>query len=115
MNNVKYDPQIIYEFANDLYAQANWIILKYSLTGFLLGGGVSYFIQNNQIISIVSAVILGVLAMSIGKSRAYSLKLQAQTALCQVQIEKNTRSGLDKNLKDMDLDDLEEWRISGKR
>lgn len=39
----------------------------------------------------VGLVLFGLLGWALGRERAFVLKLQAQTALCQTQIELNTR------------------------
>jgi hypothetical protein len=37
-------------------------------------------------------IALGVIGLMIGQARAFALRLQAQVALCQVEIERNTRA-----------------------
>ena len=39
----------------------------------------------------IGALVLGLIAFSLGQQKAFALRLQAQVALCQVQIEANTR------------------------
>jgi hypothetical protein len=39
----------------------------------------------------VGALLVGVTAFRMGQEKAFALRLQAQTALCQLQIEANTR------------------------
>jgi hypothetical protein len=41
---------------------------------------------------VVGGVVLGVLGYFVGQARAFHLRLLAQTALCQVKIEQNTRN-----------------------
>lgn len=88
-----YDSKIIYEFAARLYKQANSIIAIYTVVGALIGGIGGYVAgESNSTIALVGAVILGALGFYIGREKAFALKLHAQTALCQVAIEENTRS-----------------------
>jgi hypothetical protein len=92
----KYESKIIYEFAERLYSRANSIVVVYVLVGLLAGGVSGYAIGfasgNSAIAGSVLAVLLGGLGYMMGTERAFQLKLQAQTALCHVQIEENTRS-----------------------
>ena len=41
----------------------------------------------------VPAALLGIIGLGQGLERGFVLRLQAQTALCQMQIERNTRAG----------------------
>lgn len=88
---VIYDPAVIQEFADRLYAKANGIIRSYIIMGVILlcFGGLA---TGEVVLGAIGAVIGGVVGYSMGKEKAFSHKLQAQTALCQVQIEKNSRS-----------------------
>ena len=42
---------------------------------------------------LIGGVLVGVVGFLLGSQRAFLLKLQAQTALCQIQIEQNTSGG----------------------
>jgi hypothetical protein len=93
-----YDPSIIRQFADRLYAQADMIMYRYAVYGFVIGGtagcGLSLIANNRDsplIPAMVVGLILGALAAAIGRERGFTLRLQAQTALCQVQIEANSR------------------------
>lgn len=90
------DAKIIVDFASQLYARARLMVLRGAVagaaTGFLvtLGttsalGGQAGAGQATGISLIIGAIIGGVW----GNARAFTLKLQAQTALCQVEIEKH--------------------------
>lgn len=98
---VRYDAEIIEKFAAKLYAQANRIVAMYvvlfGIAGVIAGivatkstGGsmrdTSLPVPN----MILGGVVLAALGYIVGQARAFSLRLQAQTALCQVQIERNT-------------------------
>jgi VIT1/CCC1 family predicted Fe2+/Mn2+ transporter len=97
---VSYDASVIDEFASRLYSQAASIIATSTIVSLVIGSAVGLVVvvamksQN----SIDTAVIIGALAGGIigfmrGRERAFKLKLDAQIALCQVQIERNTRAG----------------------
>ena len=91
---VEYDPQVIYKFADRLYKQANSIIAIYTLIGGLTGGAIGYYFAiplGIKSLTILCALFLAFLGFALGNERAFTLKLQAQTALCQVEIEANTR------------------------
>ena len=93
----KYDPGIIYEHADALYRQARWIKWRYAappaVVG-ILGVAATWRVLNPpwlwEAVLVVAALATWV-AYNIGRGRAFSLMLQAQTALCQAKIEENTR------------------------
>ncbi|HEU4887372.1 MAG TPA: hypothetical protein VFV49_05755 [Thermoanaerobaculia bacterium] len=93
----KYDPSVIVEFADYLYAQAASVVLGYTVVGILAGGGIGAVIGTmlgeGVIPIVIGAAIVGVIAAQLGRQKAFALRLQAQVALCQVQIEANTRTG----------------------
>ncbi len=87
-----YDPKIMYEFADRLYKRANQIIIVSTIIGVLVGGGGGLALEATVgVWTMLAAVLGGVIGYLVGRERAFSLKLQAQTALCQVKIEENTR------------------------
>jgi len=95
-----YDPAIIERYASDLYARASNIIWKWGCIGMAVGALLAMgAIQSAGELApswrlglMAAGVLLGLLVgRSIGTDRAFSLWLQAQTALCQAAIEKNTR------------------------
>jgi outer membrane lipoprotein SlyB len=96
---IHYDPQVIQEFALGLYRQANSIIATHTVVGGILGaaaGAVVGIVTNESAMAIAGALFIGLLGaalgLSMGRQKSFSLKLQAQTALCQLQIEANTRA-----------------------
>ncbi|XYI03558.1 hypothetical protein ACMHYB_28835 [Sorangium sp. So ce1128] len=96
---VQYDPQIVQKFASDLYRQANGIIVTHTVIGALLGltfGLAPGILAREGSVAVIGALAVGLLGcalgLSTGRQRAFALKLQAQTALCQLQIEANTRA-----------------------
>ena len=98
----QYDPTIIQTFAAKLYSRANSIVATYTLFGLLIGLGIGFVIGRFVSSSMVEAVgatelIIGAIPGAIGgyfigMERSFALRLQAQTALCQVAIEQNTRA-----------------------
>lgn len=87
---VTYDPNVIQEFADRLYTKAKSIIRSYTILGVILLGFAGLATQQPKL-GLVGAVIGGVIGYIMGKEKAFVYKLQAQTALCQVQIETNTK------------------------
>lgn len=115
-----YDPKVIYRYANGLYGRAQMLVLVYTLVGVLIGGGLGKAYSTVKDLtsstpsltnvlgsafgapppppppsSSSSSTLLGILAFGllgfwIGSNKAFVLKLQAQTALCQAKIEENT-------------------------
>jgi hypothetical protein len=92
-----YDPSVIVTFADSLYAQAASIMGVYSVVGGLVGAGIGAVIGNaihdgsSVVLGLIGAVIVGAIAWQLGRQKAFALRLQAQVALCQVQIEANTQ------------------------
>ena len=96
-----YDPSIIVKFAERLYSKALWIVLWTSLLGFV-GGGVTGGVlaatgafgsgPGAFVVVAVLALLLGTIGYSVGKERSFKYELDAQLALCQLQIEINTRA-----------------------
>ena len=99
--SVSYDPEVIQEFAVRLYRQARMAMLTMAVAGavpglFVVLASQSTFVEpHNQgaVVGIgIAFMVLGVLfGLAIGRQRSFRLKLQAQTALCQVQIAENTK------------------------
>lgn len=95
--SVLYDAGIIQSFANRLYSQAASIIITSTFFGLIVGvvvaGGGAIVGKANESVgmaTIIGAFVGGLLGFLRGRERAFKLKLDAQVALCQVQIEKNT-------------------------
>ena len=91
-----YDPEVIQQHADRLYRQASALTGTYAFFGLVLGGAGGLVVGGlaeadpaplGAFGAIVGAVIGGV----IGHSKGFQLRLQAQLALCQLAIEKNTR------------------------
>lgn len=93
-----YQPEVIQRFADRLYARSATAIVISTLLGVLVGVAVDPFIHqtlpanlSNHLPEWSSAALLGLIGLLQGFERAFLLRLQAQTALCQLQIELNTR------------------------
>ena len=112
---IQFDAKVIQSFAARLYTRARLLVVLYSLFGVSAGAivGKAY----DEFLSITASIprtIVGTFMPSpakprprssfmlggilfgglagfwIGSSKAFNLKLQAQTALCQLKIEENT-------------------------
>ena len=89
-----YDSGVIEKFADRLYSRAASIVLFYVLLGLLVGAVAGFAVKTetrNDIAGWITVVVTVALAYYLGQQRAFQLRLQAQIALCQVQIEKNTQ------------------------
>lgn len=87
---VTYDTKLIQEYADRMYRSASPTILMYSLAGMMTGAPVGLVSRDLQL-TVVAAILVGMLGYLMGKGKAFKLKLEAQLALCQLQIEANTR------------------------
>lgn len=88
----KYDPEIIQKLADQLYSQANTIVVISTLVFLIIGGAAGYAVDRDfGGPAIAGLVVGGIIGYFIGQARAFVLRVQAQTALCQRQIEYNTR------------------------
>lgn len=93
---MEYDADVIRTFAKQLYAQAGRIVFVYAVVIGLMGAAAGYAatgdVSDGSSLGALVGLILGALVgYSVGTSRAFRLKLAAQTSLAQVQIEENTR------------------------
>lgn len=94
---VYYDENVIIEFAHRLYRRAATVALIHALMGFLISAGVieiagnTYGMTSPGSVVVVVGLIGSLIGYLVGRERAFALRLQAQTALCQAQIERNTR------------------------
>lgn len=85
----EYDKKIIVEFADRLYKKAGSIVAIYTLAGAAVGIFAGLGMKSAPA-ALIAGLIFGALGFYIGKEKAFTLKLQAQTALCQAKIEENT-------------------------
>jgi hypothetical protein len=97
---IEYDSKLIYNFAENLYKQAAQVIFSSTLFGVVLGlvaGGVGDYFRFGRaeiklgVFAVAGALVGGLLGFMAGQQKAFELRLRAQTALCQVNIEQNTR------------------------
>ena len=96
MNN--YDPKVIQRFADKLYARASIAMVVSTVLGVIIGLMVGPFLFQSLPVRLavalpiwISPIVFGLLGFLQGLERAALLRIQAQTALCQLQIERNTR------------------------
>jgi F0F1-type ATP synthase assembly protein I len=61
------------------------------VTGLLFGYAATLMFAVSYSLILPGAMVGGVLGIAVGRRKAQALKFQAQMALCQVQIEENTR------------------------
>ncbi|MBZ4373239.1 hypothetical protein [Corallococcus sp. AS-1-6] len=93
---LRYDPSVIQEHAEDLYSRASRLVVLYGFMGIVVGAAIGFILSASaddlRPVALTGGAIIGVLiGVSMGRSRAFALELQAQMALCQVAIEANTR------------------------
>lgn len=115
-----YEPQLIEEFADRLYKQASDVIASSVVAGVLVGGlfgvlvglGIGFaqvglagqkaaatdssptILTAAVIVGAIVALVGGIAGYYSGKEKSFELRLKAQQALCQLNIEKNTRGSL---------------------
>lgn len=95
---IAYDPAVIQEFAGRLYSQSSSIIFTSTLLGLIIGTliglGLAGAVQDDEAVGIfllVGLMVGGFFGYIRGKERSFKLRLEAQIALCQVEIERHTR------------------------
>src|SRR5438045_2284458 len=101
-SKVDYDPQVIEKFAASLYRKAVSAQRGSVVVGVVLGavfGGIPLTSLGDAwpipssfgfATLIVGAIAGGIIGFVIGDARSFGYKLQAQAALCQVEIQRNT-------------------------
>jgi MFS-type transporter involved in bile tolerance (Atg22 family) len=99
MNNARYDAALLQNLANRLQSKSEIVVVSFTLIGAAIFAALFYFsatIWPNVInlapnkslgMGLLVGVVLGFIA---GQQKSYKLKLVAQLALCQIEIEKNT-------------------------
>lgn len=94
----EYDPEIIRTFARRLYRRASLGVGVSTALGILIGLVATPFVIQSLPLSLavrcpdwVVVVVLGLIGLGQGLERSFLLRLQAQQALCQLEIERNTR------------------------
>ena len=89
---VTYDSGLLQEYADRLHRTAAGTELMYAVGGVLTGASIGLVARDVQTTA-VAAILVGAIGYIVGRAMGFRLKLQAQLALCQAQIEKNTRGG----------------------
>lgn len=104
MENAVYDAALIQSLANRLYSQSRIVVINYTVIGAFLFSAIFYFAASPgrnfvDLFGLAPTKALGVglligvvLGFMLGQRKSYQLVMQAQIALCQLQIEKNTRT-----------------------
>ena len=92
-----YDPKIIQDYAEGLYKQAKSIVTCYFFIG-IFGGLVIFAKVSDVLIGeldflvVAIGIFIGaVIGLFAGKNRAFEMKLEAQEALCRIEIQKNSK------------------------
>ncbi len=95
----RFEPEVIERFAQHMYARSGAAVVAAGVIGAMLGMVLDPFVQsslppflNGHWPEWASPLLFGILGVMHGLERASLLKLQAQTALCQLAIERNTRA-----------------------
>ena len=97
---LEYDATVLQEFAKRLYRQADNMVGRWVGIGLFLGLAGSSFLANflhltpdrtNWTIGGIT-LFLTFICYLIGSGRAFKFRLEAQHVLCQVAIERNTRT-----------------------
>ena len=90
-----YDPKLLRALAEQLNAQARTAVVvgifAGAVTGGLFGFAASLIFMLSHSLLIPGAAVGAILGIFAGRRKAQALKLQAQMALCQIQIEENSR------------------------
>lgn len=103
---VEYDPSVIRRQAERLYQQASQVQIIRALLWAALSGALTYvgmvlaranlhasYGWDPGSVAAGMAVLFGIAGYAVASDEAFRLRLQAQVALCQVQIEANTAMG----------------------
>ena len=96
---IEYDPNIITQFAEALYKRARQIVILYTLGAAVIVGAVAFaglsFADMDDSFryggGLVGLLLGGLGGYSSAQAKVFLLRLKAQTSLCQVRIEENTR------------------------
>lgn len=95
---ISYDETVIQAFAARLYRRAAVMAPLYTVIGGVLGFGAVFVSSSlgkvhlpSPGVTVFCGGIGALLGYAVGSERAFTLRLMAQTALCQVAIEHNTR------------------------
>jgi uncharacterized integral membrane protein len=107
----QYDSGILQNYADALYRKAAWVTLKcaaiggvvvavltgvacYAVSSSVQSRGVPAGADNSStaaVLVVLGGVLGALIGVAVGQRRAFEYRLQAQTVLCQLNIEYNTR------------------------
>ncbi|MCC4118110.1 hypothetical protein LLG90_22400 [Aromatoleum toluclasticum] len=87
----QYDESVIQVYADALYERAAVIVFQYSAGVGVLGALGAHFSVGDQTAITAGFGIGALFGFILGRGKSFRLRLEAQTALCQMQIERNTR------------------------
>jgi hypothetical protein len=95
-DHVKYDSQLIQKLADRLYAEADRAVVQSTVVATMVGVIAGYVIAAVTRVPtvgfvIVCAVVAGGIGYVRGREKAFTLRWQAQQALCLMHTERNTR------------------------
>jgi hypothetical protein len=95
-DHVKYDFQLIQKFADKLYAEADRAVMQSTVVATMVGALAGYVIAAVTRVPtvgfvLVCAVVAGGMGYVRGREKAFTLRWQAQQALCLMHTERNTR------------------------
>lgn len=94
--SVEFQPAVIVEFASRLYKQADRLVITWmfalGILGFLAGSMAGSVARMSPLMPGVVISLIGALfGASYGRNQGFEMRLRAQQAMCQLQIEINTR------------------------
>lgn len=99
----KYDSGILQDYADLLYRKAAWVTFKCGTVGAITGVLIALILEygvglgarsaesSNTVALVLFGIVGALIGVAIGQRRSFEYRLQAQTLLCQMQIEYNTR------------------------
>jgi len=92
---MKYDPRVIHEMAERLYAEADSVEMSYPVVFGFIGAAIGlvfgFPLGYARVGALTGAVLAGAVGYWVGQQRAFALRLQGQLMLVQTKIEENTR------------------------
>ena len=98
---VVYDPELIKKYAQRLFRGSESIVISnifaFTLFGLIIGTFIGLYtgdfakIRTILMPLIVTGALGSLFGYMVGREKAFQIRLQCQQALCQVEIEKNTR------------------------
>jgi len=98
---MNYDFTVIQRKATELYLRASWAVVVWVASGVIAGAYAGLRLQEmvyegdprRELVAFImlSALLLGLLGLVVGRSRELELRFRAQAALCMAEIERNTR------------------------